>query len=106
MEGIRAKIASGDYQIMDNTSPKAKSDIWKKFGGNRDHANDMVSGFAACKKCQKLLAFDSRKLGTSSLRKHNDSCKSTDSGTIDRYFSKDTALKTPKREDNMTQLQS
>ena len=74
MDDIKSKIASGEYQIVDNTSSRAKSDVWEKFGVIKDCENNVVSGFAACKKCQKILAFDSRKLGTSSLRKHSDSC--------------------------------
>ncbi|KAJ8002231.1 hypothetical protein DPEC_G00177750 [Dallia pectoralis] len=68
-----------------------------------------MSGFAACKTCHKVLAFDSRKLGTSSLRKHVETCKSragpgVASATIDRYFAK--GYKPPRGEDKeaITQL--
>lgn len=32
--------------------------------------NNTTSGFAACKQCHKVLAFDSRKIDTLSLRKY------------------------------------
>ena len=100
MDDIKSKIASGECQIVDNTSSRAKSDVWDKFGVIKNSENNIVSGFAACKKCQKVLAYDSRKLGTSSLRKH--SCSSgtgAAANPIDRYFVKDTTLKPPRRED-------
>lgn len=73
--------------------------LYKTFGLIRDWENNAVSGFAASKKCQKLLAFDSHELGSLSLRKHINSCRSTGPAPADRYFSKNTTLKLPKRED-------
>ncbi|KAL7396821.1 hypothetical protein ABVT39_012235 [Epinephelus coioides] len=59
----------------------------------------------ACKKCKRVLAFDSCKIGTSSLRKHAETCGSTPSAAaIDRYFAKrnDVAVAPPSREDKDT----
>lgn len=99
---IKVKLARGDYKIVENDSSRATSDIWKKFGLIADEENNIISGYAGCKACCKVFAFDSKKLGTSSLRKHVDSCKrSTESvaasSSIDRFFSK--SLSTPRRED-------
>lgn len=78
MDDIKAKEASGEYVLVDNTSSRAKSDVWEKFGVIREDENNIFNGFAARKKCLKVLAFDSRKIGTLSLRKHVDSCRSTE----------------------------
>lgn len=48
MDDIKAKTASGEYQIVDNISPKAKSDVWEKSGVIRECGNN-GSGFVASK---------------------------------------------------------
>lgn len=32
VSALKAKIASGEYTVVDSTSSKAKSDVWVKFG--------------------------------------------------------------------------
>uniref|UniRef100_A0A3Q2CJ70 BED-type domain-containing protein n=1 Tax=Cyprinodon variegatus TaxID=28743 RepID=A0A3Q2CJ70_CYPVA len=108
MEQIKGKLAIGELHIVDNTSSKVKSDIWQTFGIIKDNDGNTVSGFAACKKCKKVLAYNSRKLGTSSLKKHTtDTCRDTGVAAIDTYFLRNAAaLKPPKQEDKeaITQL--
>ena len=55
------KIASVECQIVDNTSSKAKSVIWKDFAVLKDCEDNVVRGFAASKKFHKVFAFDSCK---------------------------------------------
>ena len=57
---------------------------------SKDHIKSEVNAFSACKKYHNVWAFDSCKLGTSSLWKHIDSCRSTDAEIIDRNFPKIT----------------
>ena len=61
---IKAKLVSGEYEIVDNPSSRARSDVWEKFGMVQDQENNIVSGYAVCKKCKKVLRYDSRNLGT------------------------------------------
>lgn len=86
MDDIKANIACGEYPIVDNPTSKAKLDILEKSSMIRDCENSIVSGYAACKKCQKVLACDSHKLATWSLRKPIDSCRSTGAATIDKFL--------------------
>lgn len=99
MDAVKAKLASGAYQIVENQSLTAKLVVWKKCGLIRDNESNVINGFAACKNCQKVLPFDSRKLCTLSLRKHFDSCRSTSAATVDRYLTKSSTYKPPKQED-------
>ena len=41
------------------------------------YANNAVSGFTACKHCNKVLAIDIPEIGTLSQRKHIKNCKGT-----------------------------
>uniref|UniRef100_A0A8C1R4X3 Hermes trasposase DNA-binding domain-containing protein n=1 Tax=Cyprinus carpio TaxID=7962 RepID=A0A8C1R4X3_CYPCA len=66
--------------------------------------SNIVKGFAACKTCLKVFVFDSRKCGTSSLRKHADTCAGNKliTSSIEQYLSKGTELKVPRRDDKDT----
>ena len=54
MDDIKAKIASGGHQIVDNMLLKAALDVWEKSGVVR-HCENNVSGFPACEKSVKKL---------------------------------------------------
>lgn len=75
--------------------------MWEKFGVISDEESNIVKGFAACKTCFKVFVFDSRKCGTSSLRKHADTCAGNKliTSSIEQYLSKGTELKVPHRDD-------
>lgn len=88
MEEVNEKRASGEYEVVDSQSSRAKLDIWEKFGLLQGKDNKIISGYATCKTRKKVLAFDSRKLGTPSLRKHMDPCGSKAGGSIEKYFLK------------------
>ncbi len=32
MDNIKAKLASREYQLVDRTKSRTKSDVWEKFG--------------------------------------------------------------------------
>ena len=83
MDDIKAIVARGGYQIMFNTSSKAKSDVWEDSGALKEYENNTVSVFAACKKSPRVLAFDCHKLGSLSRWKHVDSCRSTDTTPVE-----------------------
>ena len=99
---IAAKIKKGDYEIVNNDSPRAKSDVWDKFGLVQDEENDTIVGWAVCKACKKVLRYESRKLGTSSLKKHSDVCHGKPaaggSTALDRFVNRDSLLE-PRRGD-------
>ncbi|KAL7402160.1 hypothetical protein ABVT39_010671 [Epinephelus coioides] len=99
MDDIKSKLVSGEYEIVDNKLSRAKSDIWEKFGLLQDQENNIVSGYAVCKTCKKVLAFEPRKLGTSSLRKHVETCCGKAAAeSIERLISKSkNELSTPDR---------
>ena len=40
---------------MDNTSPKAKSDVWEDFSALKDSEDNVVGGFVACEKLQEVF---------------------------------------------------
>ncbi len=42
MDDIKAKLASEEYQLVDKTSLKSKSDIWEKFGVIIEHCREEV----------------------------------------------------------------
>jgi len=109
---LKAKISSGEYSIGNNCSSRAKSNVWEAFGVVLDEENYQVAGFAACKRCKKVLAYDSRKLGTSSLKKHTESrCAANatkqigpliGAKPINEYLTDNPDLKAPKTEDKET----
>lgn len=103
-EELEKKIARGDCKVVDNTSSKLQSSVWEKFGVISDEESNIVKGFAACKTCLKVFVFDSRKCGTSSLRKHADTCAGNKliTSSIEQYLSKGTELKVPRRDDKDT----
>ncbi|KAA0722912.1 hypothetical protein E1301_Tti013661 [Triplophysa tibetana] len=102
-EELKKKIARGDCKVVDNTSSKLKSSVWEKFGVISDEESNIVKGFAACKTCLKVFVFDSRRCGTSSLRKHADTCAGNKlTRSIEQYLSKGTELKVPRRDDKDT----
>lgn len=77
--------------------------MWEKFGVISDEESNIVKGFAACKTCLKVFVFDSRKYGTSSLRKHAETCSNKpNTSSIEQYLSKGTELKVPRRDDKDT----
>lgn len=89
------------YKLADNSSSK----VWEHFGVIIDEENNQVAGFAECKKCRKVLSYDSRKLGTSSLKKHSESSCSGNAAAakpIDHFFTKTGELKAPKKQDKET----
>ena len=57
MEDIKANMASDEHQIIDKTLSKVKMKVWEKSGDSRDRENNVVSGFAAYKKCQICISF-------------------------------------------------
>ncbi|KAA0722794.1 Transposable element Hobo transposase [Triplophysa tibetana] len=102
-EELKKKIARGDCKVVDNTSSKLKSSVWEKFRVISDEESNIVKGFAACKTCLKVFVFDSRRCGTSSLRKHADTCAGNKlTRSIEQYLSKGTELKVPRRDDKDT----
>ena len=58
-------VRRGEHKLAENSSTRAKSKVWEHFGVIIDEENNQVAEFAACKKCRKVLFYDSRKLGTS-----------------------------------------
>lgn len=103
-EDVNVKLQSGEYKLADNSSSRAKSKVWEHFGVIIDEENNQVAGFAACKKCRKVLSYDSRKLGTSSLKKHSESSCSSGAAAkpIDHFFTKKGELRAPRKEDKET----
>lgn len=86
---------------MANTSTKIKSDVWKHFGVILENKNNVVEGFTACKSCLKVFVYDSRKCGTSSLRKHAENCVSSVNPrpSTENFFQKKIELGVPHKED-------
>lgn len=76
--------------------------MWKKFRVISDNENNIVKDFTACKICLKVLVYDNRKFGTSSLKKHAENCGIEPSTSIETYFPKRTELKVPCKDDKDT----
>ena len=99
-EVVKERIASGEYEIVENPNPKATSDVWKRFGVLRDEENNIVVGYAACKTCKKPLKYESQKIGTSTLKKHECRPMAHGARSIDQYFrKKGNELLTPETKD-------
>lgn len=102
-EELRKKLVNKQYKVVANASSKVKSDVWKHFGCVADAENNVVEGFAACMKCLKVFVHDSRKCGTSSLKKHADVCAATSENAsrtmMESFVKKTTVLQVPRKED-------
>ena len=102
---IAAHIRRGEYAVVENNSPRAKSDVWVKFGLVQDEDNNIVAGCAVCKACKKVLGYESRKLGTSSLKKHLESCPGQRAVTaVDRFVNKGLLPPSRQDKDDITKL--
>lgn len=44
MDEIMSKLVSGEYEIVENKSLRAKSDFWDEFGLLQDYEDNVVTG--------------------------------------------------------------
>lgn len=65
---IRAKLQTGEAKIQPKTD--GKSDVWQRFG-LVVMADDTISEFVICLKCEALYKYDSHKTGTANLKRHS-----------------------------------
>ena len=88
-EGVKRALEKGLYTNCDRPST-CSANWWKNFTCIIDE-NKCSIPFVQCVRCKSLLAYDSRKNGTSTLKAHSNSCKIPASGThhsIDRMLAK------------------
>lgn len=72
-QNLTQKIKNRELRIVKNRA-RVKSNVWDHFGVIVNADKQLVDGFAACKKCKRVLAYDSQRTGTSSLKKHIGRC--------------------------------
>uniref|UniRef100_A0A1A8EL94 BED-type domain-containing protein n=2 Tax=Nothobranchius korthausae TaxID=1143690 RepID=A0A1A8EL94_9TELE len=86
MEDMKRKIERGELKRVNNT--KGKAPLWNKFDIITSLQNE-PTGFVQCVVCKAVLSFDSKKTGSSHLRRHlQRSCGgSGESGSGDRQQS-------------------
>ncbi|XP_029558686.1 uncharacterized protein LOC115186319 isoform X2 [Salmo trutta] len=72
-QNLTQKNQSRELRIVKNLA-NVKSNVWNHFGVIVNADKQLVDGFAACKKCKRVLAYDSQRTGTSSLKKHIGRC--------------------------------
>ena len=82
-EFVKNALEKGDYSFY----PKFDSctaEWWCTFNRIRDKEGNTV-GFVQCHRCLSLLAYDPRKIGTSSLSTHAKSCVQHNPTESQRY---------------------
>uniref|UniRef100_A0A1A8LDQ2 BED-type domain-containing protein n=1 Tax=Nothobranchius pienaari TaxID=704102 RepID=A0A1A8LDQ2_9TELE len=85
MEDIKRKIAKGELKSVNNT--KGKAPFWIKFDIITNLQNE-PTGFVQCVLCKAVLSYDSKKTGSSHLRRHlQRSCGGGGPGGGDRQQS-------------------
>ncbi|XP_014029772.2 uncharacterized protein isoform X1 [Salmo salar] len=88
-QNLTQKIKNRELRIVKNRA-RVKSNVWDHFGVIVNADKQHVDGFAACKKCKRVLAYDSHRTGTSSLKKHIEKCTSL------KYSKREAAIKEEK----------
>ncbi|CAB1329014.1 unnamed protein product [Coregonus sp. 'balchen'] len=88
-QNLTQKIKNKELRIVKNRA-RVKSNVWDHFGVIVNADKQHVEGFAACKKCKRVLAYDSHRTGTSSLKKHIEKCTSL------KYNKREAAIKEEK----------
>lgn len=71
---LQNKLASGDCVLKDVTG---KSDIWTRFKQIVQTESGISTGYVQCKKCSNIYSYESSKTGTSHLKRHSCSKKSS-----------------------------
>lgn len=74
---VKDKLKTGELKRKPHTG---KSEVWKNFQLIVENATETCVGFAECQ-CGLLLAYDSKKTGTSSLIRHSKSCPGKSGGS-------------------------
>ncbi|XP_010878875.3 uncharacterized protein LOC105016622 isoform X1 [Esox lucius] len=88
-QNLTEKIKNRELRIVKNRA-RVKSNVWNHFGIIINAEKQHVDGFAACKKCKRVLSYDSQRTGTSSLKKHIGRCTSL------KYNKKESTVKVEK----------
>ncbi|KAJ8001393.1 hypothetical protein DPEC_G00169050 [Dallia pectoralis] len=70
---LTQKLKCGEFKIVKNMA-RVKSDVWDDFGVIVDAEKQHVDGFVACKMCKRVFTYQSKRTGTSSLKKHIERC--------------------------------
>ncbi|XP_008322446.1 uncharacterized protein LOC103388974 isoform X3 [Cynoglossus semilaevis] len=68
MEDPKQNLATGKFKIAENRT--RKSAVWRHFDLVVNSENNQASGFVLCKKCGRLMKYDSKKTGNSPLQRH------------------------------------
>ncbi|CAF3591535.1 unnamed protein product [Rotaria sp. Silwood1] len=71
-EKIQKLLQIGEYTICDK--PQSSAPWWKHFNRIKD-SNDKFLNYVQCVKCKKLLAYEPKNTGSSTLKSHASSCK-------------------------------
>ncbi|KAL1005129.1 hypothetical protein UPYG_G00054910 [Umbra pygmaea] len=77
---LTQKLKCGEFKIVKNMA-RVKSDVWDDFGVIVDAEKQHVDGFVACKLCKRVFTYQSKRTGTSSLKKHIERCMNATVGT-------------------------
>ncbi|XP_012987786.2 zinc finger and BTB domain-containing protein 14 isoform X2 [Esox lucius] len=76
---LTQKLKCGEFKIVKNMA-RVKSDVWDDFGVIVDAEKQHVDGFVACKMCKRVFTYQSKRTGTSSLKKHIERCPNFNEG--------------------------
>ena len=80
VEEVSRKLKEGIFLTTEKES--GKNELWKLFRGIIGEDKKELHLFVICVRCNKILSYDSRKGGTSHLRRHADSCKGASTSGI------------------------
>jgi hypothetical protein len=101
---IKRKVREGVFRTERKAQAAVKNPMWDFFESivftdsrpttsSDEHEQDtVVIPYVSCIRCKAVLTYDSKKGGTSHLRRHAENCKlpSTSSTPIDAYFKAST----------------
>ncbi|CAF1458736.1 unnamed protein product [Rotaria sordida] len=77
-EKIRKLLQSGEYTLCDK--PQSNAIWWNNFNRIKDKDNEIIN-YVQCVRCKKLLAYEPKNTGSSTLKNHASSCKFESSST-------------------------
>lgn len=70
---VKRALEKGEYSICDKAD-SASADCWSNYDRIQD-GEGVIKPFVRCRGCSNLLAYDSKKNGTSSLAYHAKNCR-------------------------------
>ncbi|CAF3627039.1 unnamed protein product [Rotaria sp. Silwood1] len=73
-DSIRKRLDSGEYKSCDK-STTASAEWWKSFNRIQDEKENIIP-YVICIHCKSVLAYDSQKTSSKTLKLHFENCKS------------------------------